>query len=130
MYDEKQVLRFVNNYKTKDLYLIGNEMNKRIATGNYDFERTKFNVRYKAINKSNLYQEVKSILEDRTIKYFHKTKANILNGVTFTSVPEFFIILVLTFKENGKTILLRDKDNKIIYESIKGNFLNNDQFWY
>ncbi len=130
MYDGKQALRFVNNYKTKDLYLIGNEMNKRIATGNYDFERTKFNVRYKAINKSNLYQEVKSILEDRTIKYFHKTKANTLNGVTFTSVPEFFMILVLTFKENGKTILLRDKDNKIIYESIKGNFLNNDQFWY
>lgn len=32
-------------------------------------------------------------------------------------------------KENGKTILLRDKDNKIIYESIKGCFLNNDQFW-
>ena len=32
-------------------------------------------------------------------------------------------------KENGKTILLRDKNNKIIYESIKGNFLNNDQFW-
>ena len=32
-------------------------------------------------------------------------------------------------KEDGKTILLRDKDNKIIYESIKGNFLNNDQFW-
>ena len=30
---------------------------------------------------------------------------------------------------NGKTILLRDKDNKIIYESVKGNFLNNDQFW-
>lgn len=98
MYDGKQVLRFVNNYKTKDLYLIGNEMNKRTATGNYDFERTKFNVRYKAINKSNLYQEVKSILEDRTIKYFHKTKTNILNGVTFTSVPEFFMILGLPFK--------------------------------
>lgn len=32
-------------------------------------------------------------------------------------------------KENGKTILLRNKDNKIIYESIKGNFLNNDHFW-
>ena len=42
MYDGKQVLRFVNNYKTKDLYLIGNEMNKRIGTGNYDSERTKF----------------------------------------------------------------------------------------
>ncbi len=220
MYDGKQVLRFVNNYKTKDLYLIGNEMNKRIDTGNYDSERTKFNVHYKNINKSNLYQEVKSILEDRNIEYSHKTKTNILNGVTFTSGPEFFMTLGLPFKEsdriyqsgdkkgqnilvpdikskdnipsevtkyfdccmkfledlvgkenivmaqvhydedtphlqayflpivnevkrkcykrdsegnlikeNGKTILLRDKDNKIIYESIKGNFLNNDQFW-
>ncbi len=220
MYDGKQVLRFVNNYKTKDLYLIGNEMNKRIGTGNYDSERTKFNVHYKDINKSNLYQEVKSILEDRKIEYSHKTKTNILNGVTFTSGPEFFMTLGLPFKEtdrvyqygdkkgqnilvpdiktkddipyevtkyfnccmkfledlvgkeniimaqvhydedtphlqayflpivnevkrkcykrdsegnlikeNGKTILLRDKDNKIIYESVKGNFLNNDQFW-
>ena len=220
MYDGKQVLRFVNNYKTKDLYLIGNEMNKRIGTGNYDSERTKFNVHYKDINKSNLYQEVKSILEDRNIEYSHKTKTNILNGVTFTSGPEFFMTLGLPFKEsnriyqsgdkkgqnilvpdikskddipsevtkyfdccmkflkdlvgkenivmaqvhydedtphlqayflpivnevkrkcykrdsegnlikeNGKTILLRDKGNKIIYESIKGNFLNNDQFW-
>lgn len=219
MYDGKQVLRFVNNYKTKDLYLIGNEMNKRIGTGNYDSERTKFNVHYKNINKSNLYQEVKSILEDRNIEYSHKTKTNILNGVTFTSGPEFFMTLGLPFKEtdrvyqsgdkkgqnilvpdikskddipsevtkhfdccmkflenlvgkenivmaqvhydedtphlqayflpivnevkrkcykgdsegnlikeNGKTILLRDKENKIIYESIKGNFLNNDQF--
>ena len=220
MYDGKQVLRFVNNYKTKDLYLIGNEMNKRIGTGNYDSERTKFSVHYKDINKSNLYQEVNSILEDRNIEYSHKTKTNILNGVTFTSGPEFFMTLGLPFKEsnriyqsgdkkgqnilvpdikskddipsevtkyfdccmnfledlvgkenivvaqvhydkdtphlqayflpivnevkrkcykrgsegnlikeNGKTILLRDKDNKIIYESIKGNFLNNDQFW-
>lgn len=220
MYDGKQVLRFVNNYKTKDLYLIGNEMNKRIGTGNYDSERTKFNVHYKDINKSNLYQEVKSILEDRYIEYSHKTKTNILNGVTFTSGPEFFMTLGLPFKESdriyqsgdkksqnilvpdikskndipyevnkyfdccmkfledlvgkenivmaqvhydedtphlqayflpivnevkrkcykrdskgnlikedGKTILLRNKDNKIIYESVKGNFLNNDQFW-
>ena len=220
MYDGKQVLRFVNNYKTKDLYLIGNEMNKRIGTGNYDSERTKFNVHYKDINKNNLYQEVKSILEDRDIEYSHKTKTNILNGVTFTSGPEFFMTLGLSFKEtdriyqsgdkkgqnilvpdikskddipyevtkyfdccikfledlvgkenivmaqvhydedtphlqayflpivnevkrkcykrdsegnlikeNGKTILLRDKDNKIIYESVKSNFLNNDQFW-
>lgn len=220
MYDGKQVLRFVNNYKTKDLYLIGNEMNKRIGTGNYDSERTKFNVHYKDINKSNLYQEVKSILEDRKIEYSHKTKTNILNGVTFTSGPEFFMTLGLPFKEtdriyqsgdkkgqnilvpdiktkddipyevtkyfnccmkfledlvgkeniimaqvhydedtphlqvyflpivnevkrkcykrdsegnlikeNGKTILLRDKENKIIYESVKGIFLNNDQFW-
>lgn len=39
MYDGKQVLRFVNNYKTKDLYLIGNEMNKRIGTGKLWFQK-------------------------------------------------------------------------------------------
>lgn len=32
MYDGYQVLRFENNYKSKDLYLIGNEMNNRIGT--------------------------------------------------------------------------------------------------
>ena len=90
MYVGKQVLRFINNYKTKELYLIGNEMNRRIGTGNYDSERTKFNVHYKDINNNNLYQEVKSILEDRNIECSHKTKTNILNGVTFTSGPEFF----------------------------------------
>lgn len=29
MYDGYQVLRFENNYKSKDLYLIGNEINNR-----------------------------------------------------------------------------------------------------
>lgn len=195
-------------------------MKKRIDTGNYDSERTKFNIYCKCFSKSNLYQEVKSILKDKDIEYSHKTKTNILNVVTFTSGQEFFMILGLPFfkendriyqsgdkkvqnilipnikskndipyevtkyfnccikfledlvgkenivmaqvhydkdtphlqayflpvvnevkrncykrdleesliKENGKTILLRDKDNKIIYESIKGNLLNNDQF--
>lgn len=93
MHEGKQVLRYVNNYKTKELYLIGNDMNRRIGTGNYDSERTKFNVLYKDINKRNLYQEVKSILEDRNIEYYHKTKTNILNGVTFTSGSEFFMTL-------------------------------------
>lgn len=55
MHEGKQVLRYVNNCKTKDSYLIGNEMNKRIGTGNYDSERTKSNVHYKDINKNNLY---------------------------------------------------------------------------
>ncbi len=114
MYDGKQLLRFINNYKTKDLYLIGNERNKRIGTGNYDSERTKFNVHYKDINKSNLYQEAKSILEDRNIEYSHKTKTNILNGVIFTSGPEFFMTLVLTFKESYRVYQAGDKKGKNI----------------
>ena len=45
MHEGKQVLRYVNNCKTKDSYLICND----------DSERTKFNVHYKDINKNNLY---------------------------------------------------------------------------
>ena len=50
MFDGYQVLRFENNYKSKDLYLIGNEMNNRVGTGNYDKERTKFNIKYKELD--------------------------------------------------------------------------------
>ncbi|MFI3260678.1 MAG: plasmid recombination protein [bacterium] len=32
-------------------------------------------------------------------------------------------------KYDSNRVLLRDDNNKIIYESVKGNFLNNDQFW-
>ena len=38
MYDGKQVVRVINNYKQKDLYNIGVEMNNRKGTGNYDVE--------------------------------------------------------------------------------------------
>lgn len=89
MYDEYQVLRFENNYKNKDLYLIGNEMNNRIGTDNYDKERTKFNIKYKE-------------LESRNIEYLHKTKTNLLNSVTISSGPEFFMTLGLPFKETNR----------------------------
>ena len=41
-------------------------------------------------------------LKDRNIEYSHKTKTNILNGVTFTSGPEFFMTLGLPFKETDR----------------------------
>lgn len=79
MYDGKQVLRFVNNYKTKDLYFIGNEMNKRIGTGNYDSERTKFNVHYKDINKNNVeLNKSKEVLENNIKNTNLNIKKNIV----------------------------------------------------
>ena len=102
MYDGYQVLRFENNYKSKDLYLIGNEMNKRVGTGNYDPEKTKFNIKYKELEKDNLYQDVKYKLESRNIEYLHKSKTNLLNGITISSGPEFFMTLGLPFKETDR----------------------------
>ncbi|MEG1141350.1 MAG: hypothetical protein RSB77_02540 [Bacilli bacterium] len=131
MYDGKQVLRFVTNYKSKDLYNIGNEMTNRQGTGNYDKERTKFNVHCKDINSYNLYQEVKQKLESNDIEYLKKTKTNMLNGVTITSGPEFFRTLGMEFKETGryyqsgqnkgKPILCPDikKENDIPYDVKK-----------
>lgn len=217
MHDGKQVMRFMNNIKSKDLYNIGNELDKRNGTGNYDKERTKFNIQYRDLSQYNMYQEVKKYLDDNNIEYLHKNKTNMLNGVIFTSGPEFFQKLGLKFKEtdrkhldgstvyvpdiksekdipkkvidyfdscmeflektvgkeniirasahfdedtphlqayflpivhevkrkcyqkdengnlikdiNNKPILLRDNEGKMIYETVKGNFLNNDQFW-
>lgn len=114
MYDGKQVLRFVNNYKSKDLYNLGNEMIKRIGTGNYDKTRTQFNVHYKYIKEKNLYQEVKSILENRNIEYLHKSKTNMLNGVTFTSGPEFFQALGMPFRNSFRKYQSGDKEGQDI----------------
>ena len=113
MYDGYQVLRFENNYKSKDLYLIGNEMNNRIGTGNYDKERTKFNIKYKELEKDNLYQDVKYKLESRNIEYLHKTKTNLLNGVTISSGPEFFMTLGLPLKKQIGNIKQVKKKGKI-----------------
>ena len=115
MYDGYQVLRFENNYKSKDLYLIGNEMNNRVGTGNYDKERTKFNIKYKELEKDNLYQDVKYKLESRNIEYLHKTKTNLLNGVTISSGPEFFMTLGLPFKETDRKYKTGKKEGKNIW---------------
>ena len=115
MYDGYQVLRFENNYKSKDLYLIGNEMNNRVGTGNYDKERTKFNIKYKELGKDNLYQDVKYKLESRNIEYLHKTKTNLLNGVTISSGPEFFMTLGLPFKETDRKYKRGKKEGQNIW---------------
>ena len=59
MYDGKQVVRVVSKYKKHDAYNIGVEMSERKGTGNYDKERTQFNVEYVSLNEKNLYQEIK-----------------------------------------------------------------------
>ena len=75
MYDGYQVLRFENNYKSKDLYLIGNEMNNRVGTGNYDKERTKFNYSYVPLAMPSLKTQVYTKLREQNI-YYNEGKVN------------------------------------------------------
>ena len=54
MYDGNQVLRFENKFKASDLGRLGIELTERKGTGNYDTERTKFNIQYIPLTNKNL----------------------------------------------------------------------------
>lgn len=114
MYDGKQVVRVENNYKQKDLYNIGVEMNGRKGTGNYDKERKQFNIEYVSLNERNLYQEVKQTLKRRNIEYLNKPNTNMLNGITFSSGPEFFETLGMKFVDSGRTYRSGDKEGQAV----------------
>ena len=119
MYDGKQVVRVVTQYKKADLYNIGVEMEDRKGTGNYDIERREFNYEYVSLTHNNLYQEVKKKLKDRKIEYLDRPNTNLLNGVTFTSGPEFFQSLVIKFKDSGRTYHTGDKKGQAVMIPVK-----------
>ena len=114
MYDGKQVVRVETQYKKDDLYNIGVEMTDRKGTGNYDKERTISNVEYVSLTQNNLYQEVKNNLKVRNIEYQNRPNTNLLNGVTFTSGPEFFQSLGMKFKDSGRTYHTGDKKGQAV----------------
>lgn len=114
MYDGKQVLRVETKFKQKDLYNIGVEMKERKGTGNYDKDRQKFNVEYVSMNERNLYQEVKQTLKKNNIEYLNKPSTNLLNGITFTSGPEFFEALGMKFVDSGRTYKTGNKKGQTI----------------
>ncbi len=105
MYDGYQILRFENNYKSKDLYLIGNEMNNRVGTGNYDKERTKFNIKYKELEK--LMDDFDNLTRVNTIKTYESKNKD--DKITFLSIENDF------YKNNRKLI----KSEKIRHEQSK-----------
>ena len=114
MYDGKQVVRVINNYKKSDVYNIGVEMINRKGTGNYDKNRTQFNVEYVSLTEKNLYQEVKQTLKKRNIEFNNKPSTNLLNGITFTSGPEFFESLGMKFVDSGRTYHTGDKKGQAV----------------
>ena len=114
MYDGKQVVRVETQYKKDDLYNIGVEMKDRKGTGNYDIERKVYNIEYVSLTQNNLYQEVKYNLKKRKIEYLDRANTNLLNGVTFTSGPEFFQALGMEFVDSGRTYHTGDKKSQAI----------------
>lgn len=114
MYDGNQVVRVVSKYKKHDAYNIGVEMSERKGTGNYDKERTQFNVEYVSLTEKNLYQEIKQTLKNRNIEFNDKPSTNMFNGITFSSGPEFFETLGMKFVDSGRTYHEGKKKGQIV----------------
>ena len=103
MFNGYQVIRFNNKIKPKDIGGLGVELEERKGSGNYDKERTRFNVEYVSLNENqSLASKVYSALYNQKIHFNKSENTNILNGCIITSGPEFFKSLGLPMKPTGR----------------------------
>ena len=98
-----QVLTFKNQIKPKDIGGLGVELNDRKGSGNYDKERTQFNIEYVGFDgHPTLSSKVYETVYTNNIHFNKGDNTNILNGCVVTSGPEFFKKLGLPMKDTGR----------------------------
>lgn len=98
-----QVLTFKNQIKPKDIGGLGVELNDRKGSGNYDKERTQFNIEYVGFDgHPALSSKVYETIYTNNIHFNKGDNTNILNGCVVTSGPEFFRKLGLPMKDTGR----------------------------
>lgn len=98
-----QVFTFKNQIKPKDIGGLGVELNDRKGSGNYDKERTKFNIEYVGFDgHPTLSSKVYKTIYTNNIHFNKGDNTNILNGCVVTSGPEFFRKLGLPMKDTGR----------------------------
>ena len=98
-----QVLIFKNQIKPKDIGGLGVELNDRKGSGNYDKERTQFNIEYVGFDgHPTLSSKVYETIYTNNIHFNKGNNTNILNGCVVTSGPEFFKKLGLPMKDTGR----------------------------
>ena len=98
-----QVLTFKNQIKPKDIGGLGVELNDRKGSGNYDKERTPFNIEYVEFDgHPTLSSKVYETIYTNNIHFNKGDNTNMLNGCVVTSGPEFFRKLGLPMKDTGR----------------------------
>ena len=98
-----QVLTFKNQIKPKDIGGLGVELNDRKGSGNYDKERTQFNIEYVGFDgHPTLSSKIYETIYTNNIHFNKGDNTNILNGCVVTSGPEFFRKLGLPMKDTGR----------------------------
>lgn len=103
MFDGYQVLTITNKIKSSDIGGLSKELTNRIGTGNYDKERTKFNVEFIPLCSSDLASSTYKTLYKNNIEFNkNNKKINLLNGCVITSGQEFFEALGMKFENTGE----------------------------
>lgn len=98
-----QVFTFKNQIKPKDIGGLGVELNDRKGSGNYDKERTQFNIEYVGFDgHPTLSSKVYETIYTNNIHFNKGDNTNILNGCVVTSGPKFFRKLGLPMKDTGR----------------------------
>lgn len=100
MFDGYQVLTITNKIKSSDIGGLSKELTERKGTGNYDKERTQFNVEFVPLCSSDLASSTYKTLYKNNIEFNkNNKKINLLNGCVITSGQEFFKSLGMKFED-------------------------------
>ncbi len=103
MFDGYQVLTIKNKIKSADIGGYSKELTERKGTGNYDTERTKFNVEFVPLCSSDLASSTYKTLKNNNVEFNkNNKKINLLNGCVVTSGQEFFKSLGMKFEDTGE----------------------------
>lgn len=98
-----QVVTVKNQIKSKDIGGLGVELDDRKGSGNYEKERTQFNIEYVGFDgHSTLSSKVYETIYTNNIHFNKGDNTNILNGCIVTSGPDFFRKLGLPMKDTGR----------------------------
>ena len=119
MFDGKQVLTITNKIKSADMGGLSKELTERIGTGNYDNNRTKYNVEYISLCSTNLASSTYKTLTKNNVEYNKSNKKiNLLNGCVITSGQEFFKSLGMKFEDTERLHLTGEHKNEPIQKAI------------
>lgn len=98
-----QVITVKNQIKSKDIGGRDVELDDRKGSGNYDKERTQFNIEYVGFDgHSTLSSKVYETIYTKNINFNKGDNTNILNGCIVTSRTDFFRKLGLHMKDTER----------------------------
>ena len=103
MFDGYQVLTISNKIKSADIGGLSKELTERKGTGNYDKERTKFNVEFVPLCSSDLASSTYKTLKNNNVE-FNKNNKNTFKIIFLLKITPFhnYLIIYLSFSYYAK----------------------------